>query len=143
MSLRGRAAIVLTALSACARPSHHEPAPAPDAHDLAILDRADALLAAPGGWHQHDDRECADDIASGRLSLFCALQAACVAGVGHHEHRRLALEEVRRAVEEATRGRDLQHRLMDFNNLPETRFADVKAVLATARARLVARKRRD
>jgi hypothetical protein len=51
----------------------------------------------------------------------------------------VALQEVRFAVEEATRGRELNHRLMDFNNLPETTLADIRHVLAQATARVRAR----
>jgi hypothetical protein len=132
-------AIVVLLLAACVRSGAPDPAERglrPDRHDLAIIDRADALLASPQQWHQQDDRECDDDVATGRYSLFCALHVACVAELGRYEHRRMALQEVRFAVEDATRGRALRHRLMDFNNLPETRFADVKAVLAAARARV-------
>ena len=42
-------------------------------------------------------------------------------------------------MEEATRGRELNHRLMDFNNLPETTLADVQRVVAQATARVRAR----
>ena len=43
---------------------------------------------------------------------------------------------MRFAVEGVTREREFQHRLRDFNNLPETRFADIKAVLAVALKRV-------
>jgi hypothetical protein len=49
------------------------------------------------------------------------------------------LQEVRFAVEDATRGRRFDHRLRDFNNLPETRLEDVKRVLAVAKDRVRAR----
>jgi hypothetical protein len=59
--------------------------------------------------------------------------------LGSYDHRRAALQEVRFAVEDATRGRDFEHRLRDFNNLPETRLADVKRVLQVAKTRVTAR----
>jgi hypothetical protein len=80
-----------------------------------------------------------------RRSLYCALQRASADVYGSHDpykvadHRRVALQEVRFAVEEATRGRELNHRLMDFNNLPETTLADIRHVLAQATARVRAR----
>jgi hypothetical protein len=43
---------------------------------------------------------------------------------------------VRFVVEEVTHGRQFEGRLMGFNNLPETRFEDVKYVLRTARERV-------
>jgi hypothetical protein len=53
-------------------------------------------------------------------------------GLLERNHRRVALQDVRFAVEEATKGIELEHRLMDFNNLPTTRLEDVKRVLAVA-----------
>ncbi|MGN6512544.1 MAG: hypothetical protein ACTHKZ_03095 [Lysobacteraceae bacterium] len=50
----------------------------------------------------------------------------------------MALQEVRFAIEDVA-GRDFEHRLMDFNNLPETSFQDVKRVIAIARERVSAR----
>lgn len=50
------------------------------------------------------------------------------------DDRRVALQEVRFAIQETTQGREFEHRLMEFNNLPETSSADVQAVLKTARA---------
>ena len=106
--------------------------------DLLILTKADELLQDESAWNRADDRECQDDEATGKRSLFCALQKASIDVLGTYDHRRVALQEVRFAVEDATRGRNFEHRLRDFNNLPTTRLADVKAVLrvATDRVRL-------
>jgi hypothetical protein len=68
-----------------------------------------------------------------------SLQKACIEVLGEYEHRRAALQEVRFAVEEATKGRDFEHRLRDFNNLPETRLADVKKVIQVATDRVKVR----
>ena len=107
--------------------------------DVRILVRTSELLAHESAWNRSDDRQCQDDEASGRRSLFCALQAASVEVLGHYDHRRVALQEVRFAVQEATQGREFEHRLMEFNNLPETSLADVQAVLKIARERVEAR----
>jgi hypothetical protein len=107
--------------------------------DLRILERADALLKDELAWNRNDDRVCDDDRAAGKWSLFCALETACTEVLGEYDHRRAALQEVRFVVEEATRGREFEHRLMDFNNLPETRFDDVKQVLRTSAQRVAAR----
>lgn len=109
--------------------------------DLRILTRADEILRDESVWHRQDDRECHDDNARGQWSLFCALQKACVEVLGQYDHRRAALQEVRFAVEDATGGRQFAHRLMDFNNLPETQFGDVKRVLQVAMARVATRLR--
>jgi hypothetical protein len=107
------------------------------AEDLRILQRADEILSEPSKWDRHDDRVCSPEDRT--WSLYCALQKACIEVLGEYQHRRVALQEVRFAVEEATRGMELEHRLMDFNNLPSTRFEDVKKVLATATERVKTR----
>lgn len=113
--------------------------------DLETLERATALLGSETAWNRSDDRRCADDEAMDKRSLYCALERASADVYGSHDpykiadHRRVALQEVRFAVEEATRGRELSHRLMEFNNLPETTLADVQRVLAQATARVRAR----
>ena len=113
--------------------------------DLQTLERASALLGSESAWNRNDDRQCADDEAMDKRSLFCALQRASADVYGSHDpnkisdHRRVALQEVRFAVEEATRGRELSHRLMDFNNLPDTTLADIRHVLTQATTRVRAR----
>jgi hypothetical protein len=109
------------------------------ADDLAILVRAEALLSSVAVWNRADERDCRDDEATGKRSLFCALEKACIDVLGSYDHRRVALQEVRFAVEDATRGRAFEHRLRDFNNLPETRLEDVKHVLSVAKERVSAR----
>jgi hypothetical protein len=107
--------------------------------DLRILEKADALLEDASGWNRNDDRACDDDRATGKFSLFCALETACTEVLGEYDHRRAALQEVRVVVEETTQQRRFEHRLMDFNNLPETSFDDVKRVLRTSAQRVAAR----
>ena len=107
--------------------------------DLRILRRAEELLKDESVWNRKDDRECKDDEATGKRSLFCALQRACIDVLGAYDHRRVALQEVRFAVEDATRGQDFEHRLRDFNNLPATRLADIKRVLRVASDRVKSR----
>jgi hypothetical protein len=109
------------------------------ADDVRILQKADELLGSESAWNRQDDRECADDERTGKRSLFCALHKACVDVLGDYDHRRVALQEVRFAVEDVTRGQEFQHRLRDFNNLPTTRLADVKSVLQVAMTRVKSR----
>jgi hypothetical protein len=104
--------------------------------DLRILTKAGELLKDESVWNRADDRDCKDDEATGKRSLFCALQQACIDVLGTYDHRRAALQEVRFAVEDATRGQTFEHRLRDFNNLPTTRLADIKAVLQVATDRV-------
>jgi hypothetical protein len=107
--------------------------------DLRILLKAEELLKDESVWNRKDDRECDDDEATGKRSLFCALQKACIDVLGAYDHRRVALQEVRFAVEDATRGRDFEHRLRDFNNLPTTRLTDVQRILRVATDRVKSR----
>ena len=65
-------------------------------------------------------------------SLFCALQKASIEVLGKYDHRRVALQEVRFAIEDVTNGREFEHRLMDYNNLPTTHFKDIKQIVKMA-----------
>jgi hypothetical protein len=107
--------------------------------DVRILTRAAELLKDESAWNRADDRECKDDEATAKRSLFCALQKACIDVLGSYDHRRVALQEVRFAVEDATRGQDFEHRLRDFNNLPTTQLTDIKRVLSVATERVQSR----
>lgn len=110
-----------------------------DASDLAILDHALVLMTTDSQWNRADTRQC--DPADTKVTLFCALQKASMEVLGQYEHRRAALQEVRFAVEEATVGRQYEHRLRDFNNDPHTTLADLRSVIAVARQRVAARLR--
>lgn len=108
-----------------------------DARDLAILDGALGILASEQVWDRADDRIC--NAGDTTFSLFCALQRASITVLGVYEHRRTPLQEVRFAVEEASVGRQYDHRLRDYNNDPATTLADVRHVLQVARERVAAR----
>ena len=145
LALLTAAAVGLWARQQFAIESRDQPA---TADDLRILRRADALLGDASVWNRDDDRVCDDDEASGKRSLFCALQKADREILGEYQHRNVALQEVRFVIQDgrqtemvirALRRFSLPHRLMDFNNLPETRFEDVKQVLRVASERIAAR----
>lgn len=133
-------ALLLLGLAGCASepvPAYEDRSQAVSRADVDILDRATSLLASESDWNRNDTRVCPPDAKT--LSLFCALQKASVQVLGAYDHRRVALQEVRFAIEDVTGGREFEHRLMDFNNLPETSFNDVKKVLSIARAKAAAR----
>jgi hypothetical protein len=109
--------------------------------DLRILEKADAFLKDESAWNHNDDRQCDEDKSSGKWSLSCALDVACIEVLGQYDHTRAALQEVRFVVEEVTAGRQFEGRLMGFNNLPETRFEDIKRVLRVAKERVAARQK--
>jgi hypothetical protein len=94
------------------------------------LKRADEILSDETKWNRKDDRTCRPE--DKEWSLFCALEKASIEVLGKYDHRRAALQEVRFAIEDVTQGKEFEHRLMDFNNLPATQFKDVKKVLKMA-----------
>jgi len=100
-----------------------------DSVDLKIIKRADAILSDSLKWNKKDDRECADDIATGNYSLYCALYKASIDITGEYVHRRPAMQIVRFTLEKYDSGRVKNHRLMDWNNHPDTTFKEVKKVL--------------
>ena len=105
--------------------------------DLRILQRADAILSSAMVWNRHDTRECSPTDRT--WSLFCALEKASLDVLGEYRHREVALQEVRFAVEDATKGQEFEHRLMDYNNLTSTTFEDIKRVITVAINRVSAR----
>ena len=124
--------MVLFSLSAAAQAGKEERDLVFDQLDLAIIRKADSILADSLKWNKQDDRECADDIASGKYSLFCALYKASIAVTGVYEHRRAAMQLMRFTVEKHDHGHKRDHRLMDWNNSKETTFASLKVVLREA-----------
>lgn len=102
--------------------------------DLRILERAEQILSTATQWDRTDDRTCSPDAS--QYSLFCALQKASIEILGEYQHRRVAIQEVRFAIEDVSGGREFEHRLMDFNNLEQTTFADIKKVLSIARQKV-------
>ena len=108
-----------------------------DRQDLMILDSAAFRLSDVLVWDRADDRKCGPQDET--FSLYCSLYFGSMDTIGEYQHRRTALQEVRFAIEDATGGREFDHRMMDFNNLSETSFDDVKDVIRTARARVQSR----
>jgi hypothetical protein len=113
--------------------------------DLQILKRADKILSSPAVWNRHDRRVCKPEDKT--WSLFCAMEKASLDVLGEYRHREVALQEVRFAVEDVTKGIEFEHRMMDYNNLPSTQFSDIKHIIKTATdrvgARLVAQKKKQ
>ena len=100
-----------------------------DSSDLKIIQKADSILSSPYTWNKEDDRECSDDITSGHYSLYCALYKASIEITGVYVHRRAAMQIVRFTLEKYDNGRVINHRLMDWNNHPDTTFDEIKMVL--------------
>jgi hypothetical protein len=100
-----------------------------DSLDLKIIRRADSILIDQSKWNKQDERECNDDIANKKYSLYCSLYKASLDIAGEYIHRRPAMQIVRFTLEKYENGRVKEHRLMDWNNHPDTTFDEVKKVL--------------
>jgi hypothetical protein len=137
-----------SAASASATPDSASPAssaddsdvaPTPTELDVRILHRADELLADASRWEHGGDRECPSGARS--WNLYCAIHQASLDVSGTFQHRSAAMQEVRWVVDERLHGQQLGHRLMGYNNLPTTTFADIKSLLAEAATRIEAKLR--
>ena len=106
----------------------------PSELDRQIVQRADAILSSPAVWNRLDNRRCPESARS--WSIYCAAERATIEVTGGFHHRRPAMELVRRIIEERSAGRRYNHRLMDYNNDPSTRFEDVHTLFAEALARI-------
>ena len=107
--------------------------------DLRIIHRASQILNDETKWNRKDNRVCPSE--ANTWSLYCALYKASVEINGKFDHRLGALEEVRRSVEQVSKGKTYEHRLMGYNNDPSTTFADIKRILSTTVKRIAARLR--
>ena len=103
-------------------------------HDVAIIERTIELLDDERNWNRNDDRICGPEKTG--LSLYCALQLASIDVTGEFQHRAASLQQVRYAIERQTPRADYAHRLMDYNNNPETSFDDMHQMLQDALIRL-------
>jgi hypothetical protein len=106
----------------------------PSKDDLAIIDRAVALIPSPAQWNKNDNRQCAP--AAPTLSLFCALMQATTEISGGVHYRQPAMQAVREELNGVDPARIKTHRIMDYNNHPATTLAEVHALLQRARARV-------
>jgi hypothetical protein len=71
-----------------------------------------------------------------QLSLFCALMQATTEVSGGVHYRQPALQAVREVLNEVGGTRLKKHRLMDYNNHPDTTLAEIHALLGEARRRI-------
>jgi len=97
--------------------------------DLEILTKASSYLINEQIWHKEIIKACSD---TKKLNLYCALEAASIDVLGKYIHRKAALQEVRFAIDDNFGDRWSKHRLIDFNNHPETTLKDIKQVIKIA-----------
>jgi hypothetical protein len=106
----------------------------PTADDIRIIQRALSLVAAVNVWNKNDDRNCPPNPQ--KYSVFCALMQATEEVSGGVHYRQPALQAVREVVNEVGGTRVGKHRLMDYNNHPDTTLTDIHNLLRMAQARL-------
>jgi hypothetical protein len=90
--------------------------------DLRIIRKAKDLLREEKFWHKNDDRDCEDDKENQRYSLFCALQSASIEEEGAYNHRNAIMQKIRHTIVDIYPTKEWEHRLRDFNNMPETDY---------------------
>lgn len=106
----------------------------PNELDREILQHAAAIFTSDAVWNRADNRKCPPTATT--WSIYCAEERASIEVTGGFHHRRPALELVRQIVDERTKTKTYQHRLMGYNNDPSTRLDDVRSLFAEAIARI-------
>lgn len=103
--------------------------------DLQIVEHAQKILDSPAKWNRADTRKCPTEAKT--FSLYCALEKATYEVTGKFEHRGAAMQEARFVVEEVVPDwQKYNHRLMGYNNDPNTAFADIQKVLRLLHERI-------
>ena len=106
--------------------------------DLQIAKRAQKILDSPSKWNRADNRKCPPETAI--FSLYCALERATDEVTGNFQHREAVMQEARFVIEDISpKGKNYNHRLMDYNNDPSTSFTDIQRVLHLLEARIASR----
>jgi len=131
--------LILSALSLCAQNSNSSDSPNTDPpvsqDDIRIVRRAGELINSPANWNRADNRQCPAEAET--YSLYCALDQATKEISNKFEHRGAAMQQARFVIDEdLAKGNHYEHRLMDYNNDPKTRFADVQRFFALLEERI-------
>jgi hypothetical protein len=106
----------------------------PTADDVAIIERATALIPNAQVWNKADNREC--PAGQAKLSLFCALMQATNEISGGVHYRQPAMQAVREELNKVDKSRIKTHRIMDYNNHADTTLEEIHALLSRAKTRV-------
>ncbi len=106
----------------------------PNSDDIKIIQRALQLVRDTNVWSKKDNRICLPNPQ--QWSLFCAMTQATEEISGGVHYRQPALQAVREVVNDVGGTRVGKHRLMDYNNHPDTTLKDIHNLLAEAQTRL-------
>lgn len=103
--------------------------------DIRIVERASEILNSPAKWNRKDNRECPADEKT--FSLYCALEVATQEISNNFEHRGAAMQQARFVIDDdLAKGNHYDHRLMNYNNDPNTTFADVQKFFTLLEGRI-------
>jgi hypothetical protein len=109
----------------------------PTQDDIRIIQRAIALIPSRDVWNKADNRQCPP--GQTKVSLFCAMMQATTEISGGVHYRQPAMQAVREVLNEVGGTRVKLHRIMDYNNHPDTTLDEIHALLRRAEAKLKAR----
>ncbi len=104
---------------------------APTAEDIKIIDVAILTLVDESVWNKKDNRVCPDN--ANKWSLFCALIKGVKDVTGQVHYRQPAMQAAREVINVVGAKRVKKHRLMNWNNHPETTLAEVHDLLYQSR----------
>ena len=119
-------------------PGGSESKPAVTKADIEIAKRARQILDSPSKWDHSGTQDCPVDAKI--FSLYCALVKAAIDVNGVFDNGGAAIREARNVIDETAPNRkSYGARLVDFNNDPTTRFADIQKLLQLVEERLTKR----
>ena len=72
------------------------------------------MITSDAVWNRADNRKC--PAGASTISIYCAEEQATIEVTGGFHHRRPALELVRVIVDERSKDKSYDHRLMGYNN---------------------------
>lgn len=101
----------------------------PTADDVRIVQLAKEILSEEKYWSKTDDRNCENDVANKCYSIYCAIKIASITIENKYNHRNAVLQKLRHLINEKYPNKKWSHRLMDYNNLPETKYEDIIEML--------------
>ncbi len=107
---------------------------APSGRDIQVLDIAKDFLNGGQSWNRADNRICPENAVA--VSLYCALLRASEQVMGKPYHRQPAMQVIREIIGDRWPDRYSNHRLMEFNNHPSTRFTELEELFELARVQI-------
>lgn len=106
--------------------------------DIDIVKEARQILNSPEKWNRADNRIC--PVSETKFSLYCALEKATYEVTKEFAHRGAAMQEARFVIDDDLAPKNkYDHRLMDYNNDPQTTFADAQRFFDLLQGRIEGR----